>query len=336
MYAWFGAMQSHWRKSKNKSMASLAKTSLLLVIVLVTVSAYLRLEHSGIGCDPWPACYGNIGLPAESPSAAGTYERLLEEASEPLSWATPLHRLVASVLGLTILGMSLLSLQQKRDRLATLTLLVLTVFLAWLGIYSESLHSPAVVMGNLCGGFAMLGILGWLVVRKPASTRTRRSRLHFASVAALLFLGVQIFVGGLTSANFAASACRTLPDCHGSWLPGAEVFTAFDLSRVHEIGASGMVLGGAERAAIHKLHRLTAVITAAMILFAGILAIQAGRDLRIVGIAVIVIVLLEFTLGIASILAGLPILGAVAHNWLAAVLLLATLKLLAESQASSG
>ena len=73
-----------------------------------------------------------------------------------------------------------------------------------------------------------------------------------------------------------------------------------------------------------------------MIIFAGILAVQAGRDLRIVGSALIVVVALEFSLGVGSILAGLPILGAVAHNWLAAVLLLATLKLFAESQANSG
>ena len=152
-------------------MATLVRISLLLVIVLVTVSAYLRLDHSGIGCEPWPACYGNIGVPSDSPSAVGTYERLLEEASEPLSWATPLHRLVASVLGLAILGMTLLSLQQRKDRVAAFSLLALTVFLAWLGIYSEGLHSPAVVMGNLCGGFAMLGILGWLVVRKPPSSK---------------------------------------------------------------------------------------------------------------------------------------------------------------------
>ncbi len=112
-------------------MLALAKTSLLLVLVLVTLSAYLRLDHSGIGCEPWPACYGNIGVAAENPTAASTYERLLEEANQPLSWARPLHRLVASVLGLAILGLCLLSLNRKRDRLLSFGLLALTVFLAW-------------------------------------------------------------------------------------------------------------------------------------------------------------------------------------------------------------
>jgi len=40
-------------------------------------------------------------------------------------------------------------------------------------------------------------------------------------------------------------------------------------------------------------------------------------------------VLLEFSVGVASVLSGLPIGMAVAHNWLAGLLLLALLRLLA-------
>lgn len=315
-------------------MQALAKTSLLLVLLLVTLSAYLRLDHSGIGCEPWPDCYGNIGVSTGTPTAASTYERLLEEASEPLSWARPLHRLVASVLGLAILGLCLLSLNRRKDRMLSFGLLVLTVFLAWLGIYSEGLNSPAVVMGNLAGGFAMLGLLGWMVLRKPHLTNENSSSLQKWTNAALVVLCLQILLGGLTSANFAASACQTVPDCHGSWLPGKEIAAAFDLSAAHTISDSGMVLGGAERAAIHKLHRLTAVLTTVIVLFAGAAAIKIGGDLRIVGSVVMILVASEFALGVSAILAGLPIGIAVAHNWIAALLLLGLLKLLAESRAA--
>jgi cytochrome c oxidase assembly protein subunit 15 len=317
-------------------MVALARTALLLVLVLVTLSAYLRLDQSGIGCEPWPACYGNIGVATESPDAAGTYERLLEEASQPLSWATPLHRLVASVLGLLVLGMALLSLHQRKNRLMTFSLLGLTVFLAWLGIYSEGLHSPAVVMGNLGGGFAMLGLLGWMVFARPRHAGLINTGLRRVTIAALCVLAIQILLGGLTSANFAASACQTLPDCHGSWLPGADIVTALDMTRVHEIGSTGLVLGGPERADIHKLHRISAIISAALILFAGVTAFRTGRNFRIVSIVLIALVVTEFSLGLAAVLFGLPIGIAVAHNWIAALMLLTTIKLLSDSQVTSG
>jgi len=316
-------------------MNKIATTALVLVIVLVSLSAYLRLDHSGIGCSAWPACYGSIGLPeAAVPTVDDAYQRLLEEASQPLSWATPVHRLVASILGLTILVLCLTSLRLRKDRAISFGLLALTVFLAWLGIRSTSLHDPAVVMGNLGGGFAMLGLLGWLVFRNepPPTPEKMNSTLCVASTIAIVILGTQILMGGLTSANFAASACQTIPDCHGSWLPGPNLATAFDLSREHQIGETGVVLGGPERADIHKLHRLVAVLTVLSVSVAAVLAIRAHSDLRVVGSIVLSLVLVEFAVGVSAILTDIPIAVAVAHNWLAGILLLALLKLQAESQ----
>jgi cytochrome c oxidase assembly protein subunit 15 len=309
-------------------MKALATLALLLVIALISVSAYLRLNHSGLGCADWPACYGYIGIPSQDAATAGTtYQRLLDEARQPLSWATPVHRAIASILGLLILGTALWSLNQRRDRLISFALLGLTVFLAWLGIYSTGLHSPAVVMGNLGGGFAMLALLGWMVFRDTTPAANAGPTVKTWTIAALLVLALQIGLGGLTSANFAATACQTFPDCHGSWLPGSDLATAFNLNRTHEITASGFVVGGGERMDIHKLHRLVAILTLLTSLAAGVLALRARLGLT--AIAVIAIVLTEVSIGVAAILTDLPIGIAVAHNWLAAILLLGLLRLLA-------
>jgi cytochrome c oxidase assembly protein subunit 15 len=309
-------------------MKSLATIALLLVITLVSISAYLRLDHSGIGCADWPSCYGQIGAADEQqPTATTTYERLIQEAAQPLSWATPVHRLVASVLGLLILGMALLSLRLRRDRSLSFALLGLTVFLAWLGIYSAGLHSPAIVMGNLGGGFTMLALLGWMVFRHHKPTSNADPSVRKWTVAALLLVAMQIGIGGLTSANFAATACGPTLACNGSWLPGADLATAFDMTRELQISPAGAVIGGAGRADIHKLHRLVAVLALLTSLTAGVLALRSG--LAFTAVSVVALVVAEAGVGIAAIMTDLPIALAVAHNWLAAILLLALLRLLA-------
>jgi cytochrome c oxidase assembly protein subunit 15 len=277
---------------------------LILVMSLVSLSSYLRLDHCGIGCTPWPDCYGNIGIETDEPDLESTYERLVAEARQPMSWARPMHRLIASVLGLLVLGIVGLSLRSRKHRALSFTLLGLTVFLAWLGIYSEGLHSPAVVMGNLGGGFAMLGLFGYLVFDKGDSDLNRLGDSDLISnrwvSAAIGLLCLQILLGGLTSANFAAASCQTLPHCH---------------------------TGGTERAAIHMLHRIIALFTAALILAVGVQAIRNNQSLRPIGIFVCLVVAVEFLIGVTAVQSNVAIGVAVSHNWLAGLLLLGLLKL---------
>ncbi|MEJ8569351.1 COX15/CtaA family protein [Elongatibacter sediminis] len=317
-------------------MKTLAGFSLILVIVLVSLSAYLRLAHSGIGCADWPACYGLIGTPAAGADPAGlpsaaqagsAYRNLLERSGESMAWATPLHRLVASVLGLAIVFLNMLAWRQGRHRVIALILLGLTVWLALLGIRSGSLHDPAVVMGNLAGGFAMLALIGWLRFRLAGPHPVVRSTPPWLTASAIALLSVQIILGGLTSANFAATACSTLPDCHGGWWPGPELGEAMDLSRHHEVTPSGRAVGGPERIAIHRAHRIGALLAGFAALLAGLLACRHRRA-RVTGGLITLLAVAEFGVGVASVRLDLPIGLAVAHNWLAGLLLLGLLWLL--------
>ena len=323
-------------------MKTLTGLSLLLVILLVSLSAYLRLAHSGIGCLDWPDCYGRIGVPEisaplDSPTdqiARDAYQRITAEAQQPLAWATPLHRAVASLLGIFIVFLNMLAFHQRRYRMVSLVLLGFTVWLAMLGLRSGSLHDPAVVMGNLAGGFTMLGLLGWLWfslgVKPPVrfDAHSKAAPLPRALlITALLALCLQILLGGLTSANFAANACKTLPDCHGGWLPGPEIAEALDLTRHLEVTPEGMAIGGAERIAIHRAHRLMAIATSVLILLAAQMAMRHPGAPRRTGMILLSLIVAEFSVGVSAVFFQLPIGLAVAHNWLAGLLLLALLRL---------
>ena len=314
-------------------MKLLITACLVLVIALVSLSAYLRLTHSGIGCADWPQCYGRIGdftTTDTTDPAQSSYQNVVEQANQPLAWATPMHRLVASTLGLLIVFLNIAAVRKKQSRIICLCLLVLTVYLAILGIRSGSLYDPAVIMGNLSGGFLMLGLLGWLALNQNQAARKAppgRS-LQFWAMLAIVVMCSQILTGGLTSANFAATACQTVPDCHGSWLPDAQLIKAFDLSRQHQVDDAGIVVGGAERMAIHKLHRLGAILSILLLTVAGVMAIRAGGLHRIAGMLIILLVVMESAVGTLSVVSALPITLAVSHNWLAGLLVLSLLWLL--------
>ncbi len=323
----------------NRTLQSLVIVSLVLVAALVVLSAYIRLDHAGLGCVDWPACYGRIGSLEAHPTGhstadtVSTYEQLTNERRAPRNWAMAAHRLIASLLGVAILALNFASLARRRKGapiLIPLLLLALTLFLAVLGNWSGGLHRPAVVLGNLIGGFGMLVLLWlmWLRTRNHSGGNYKTSRtLHVWSSVGLLVLSAQILLGSLTSANFAALACTGFPDCNGAWLPGPAITTAFDILRVLPVNATGVVSGGAETQAIHTAHRLGAWISLAILGWTALLAIRAGGGYRVSGITVLLLLLAEILIGISAVFSGIPIALATAHNALAALLLLSLISL---------
>jgi cytochrome c oxidase assembly protein subunit 15 len=89
----------------------------------------------------------------------------------------------------------------------------------------------------------------------------------------------------------------------------------------------GQAIGGQERTDIHIAHRLGAVLTTLLVLAVGLMAWRAGGRLRSTGALVLVLTTAEFSIGVASVATGLPIGLAVAHNWVAGLLLLVMLKI---------
>lgn len=298
----------------------------ILALGVVSLGAYVRLSDAGLGCPDWPGCYGHLLVPQTTSEQAAA---LLVHPDKPVetgkAWKEMTHRYFAGTLGLLILALTAMA-WRFRIRPATTSLLAGTViFQALLGMWTVTLLlKPAIVTGHLLGGMATLALLVWLWVSDTAPRPTEQlAGLRLTALAALVIVVVQIALGGWVSSNYAALVCGDLPTCQGLWLPSMDFAKAFTLQR--ELGQSGdgQVLSFEALMAIHWAHRMGAL---AVLLAVGGLSFQLIRSpsWRRWGLMLAGLLVLQLGLGIANVLLLLPLPIAVAHNLVAALLLVAT------------
>ena len=287
----------------------LVLAALLLVLVLTTTSAYIRLSQAGFGCANWPACYGRaVRLPE-----AG---QLLPGGQAPLFWAHALHRLTASSVGVLLLLIVFLGqegLQSAGARLAAWTVLALAGLLAVLGIVTPS-NLPAVTLGNLLGGMTMVALLWWLHQRGRGESAGAGRRLLWLAFAAL---ALQIALGGMIGARHAALACVTLPACDGGWWPESTDWRLFN--PFFGLPASDTV--SAALAPLAMAHRYGALLVAAIVCVLGVKAVRRGARGAARGWLLLGLLGLQLLLGASMVLANFPLPLALLHNLCAALLL---------------
>jgi cytochrome c oxidase assembly protein subunit 15 len=319
-------------KKASSLFISLVFLSLLLTLLTVGLSAYIRLAESGAGCKSWPQCYANIGTEQQQQGVA-----VLTKQGEtmPHRGARLAHRYIASILGLFILGLVMVSMKPgsaTREYIPlTLGLLGLTVFLSILGYSTPTRTAPLVTLGNLAGGMAMLGVLWWLGQRAvaesgPGSNIADSNNRRLALVG-LVLLSLQIMSGAWVSANFAASACANLLEC-GNAIGFKQLIAGFDWQRQLTVGPDGRVVLDQATDTIAITHRIFALITAAYLGWLAIRLIRLNNMLRSTAITMAGLLLIQIGLGVASILAKLPLTIVTTHNLIAALLLLSSINLL--------
>ena len=287
-----------------KTARRLLTFSAILVLVITTISAYLRLSQYGLGCTGWPACYGT--------NAVG--ELLLSESS-PLFWARAIHRVTATVAGLLFVAIAVFwwnGWRSNSDRMLSFAPLAIAAFLAWLGRYTPS-SLPAVTMGNLLGGMAALAVLWWLrtaTVAQPARLAPR------AAAIGLGLMFVQLAIGGLTSARFAAAACPAFPEC-GVW---GGVFDIAGLNPFADIAQKD--LGEGTRQVLRMLHRTFGIAVAVYLVW-------LGARLRKPGLPLLCLAAAQVLVGVAMVSFEMPLAIAVAHNLIAGLTIMELVNLVA-------
>lgn len=108
----------------------LTSVAFLFAIVVVVLGAFTRLADAGLGCPDWPTCYGHVWVP-DSAEEIHTANRNFSETpvERDKTWPEQSHRLVASTLGLLVMGVFILSLVrgQVRGKVSVSFLLALLV-----------------------------------------------------------------------------------------------------------------------------------------------------------------------------------------------------------------
>jgi heme a synthase len=302
---------AHAHDARLGSLRRLAWLCAALVLAVTSLSAYLRLTKAGLGCADWPACYAQA---LRDPHAAATHEPPDDVVAARLA-----HRVAALlVLGLIVVMLGVrprAGAAGRTDRALTIGLLVLALFLALLGRWSMAARVPAVTLGNLLGGFAMLALSVRLAL--PQTLPVPRA-LHRFAVAAAGLLVLQIALGGLVSGSFAGLSCGAWSDCVRA-AAGAD-WASLDPWREPQLGAQAPF--NADGALPQLLHRALALVVAAAVFATSLLAWRHGR--RRSAVLFCVLLLAQGAVGLAMVHAGLPLALALLHN-VGAALLLATL-----------
>ncbi len=254
----------------------LASITWLLLIFGSTV----RVHGAGLACPDWPLCFGELVPQLD-------FRIFLE-------WG---HRLLAGLISLGFLGLggAVVVRAELRRRFGVLVGLMVVVLLAQivlggltvlasLAFWSVTLH---LLFGN---AFMALMIVLSRRLRGVVPAGAAHGPLRGVTAAFVLLVTVQMGLGGLVSSNYAGLACVEWPTCNaGVWVPSWA-------------GAVGLQV-------LHRLGAYTVVAAAGTLAWLARADAGSVRPTRLL----LLLVLVQVTLGVLNVLTRMPVELAIAH-----------------------
>ena len=311
-----------------------------VTFTVITLGAWVRLTHAGLGCPDWPGCYGYlIGVPDNAVEIAKAENEFSGSVDIGKAWREMIHRYLAGFLGIFIFIISYIFYKNNTSKLFKLSafISILVLMQAMLGMWTVTLQlQPLIVMMHLVGGLTIISLLWLLFIRYNrnkyfnetellANVSSKKiKRLSVFGYLVLVALIIQIMLGGWTSTNYAALACSDFPKCHDLWWPQMDFYGAFVVELATNLNYEFGRLDSPARVAIHFTHRVWAIVVTIMIIS---LAIISWRSInfsyqKLISVLLITLLFFQILLGILNIKMSLPLYIAVAHNGNAALLLM--------------
>jgi cytochrome c oxidase assembly protein subunit 15 len=178
-------------------------------------------------------------------------------------------------------------------------------------------------MGHLLGGMLIFSVLVILRARMMESyPKFQHNWRIWLSIGDMISF-IQIALGGWVSSNYAAISCQGFPGCNGLWVPPLNWTQAFDFLQSIGPNYQGGLMDVDARMTIHWLHRCFAVMVYLfwMVLAALILRKESNRVIHQALWSLLFFLHVQMALGIFNVTHDMPLLTAVLHNGVAALIL---------------
>ncbi len=317
--------------AKQRFLSLISLMASFFALGVIALGAFTRLKDAGLGCPDWPGCYGHLIV------ASSSYK----------AWAEMIHRYFVGCLSIFIVGIAIiLCIRTKKqntpinNRVLGAGLIILLTYQIMLGMWTVTLKLlPIIVTQHLLGGLLILSLL-WVIYLNNQQLNNRMAgglgRGYWgAGLLGLVLLFCQILLGAWTSTNYAALSCSDFPLCMNNQAMVFHLKEAFNLFSSVGINYDGGVLPDAVRQTIQMVHRLGALVLTLYFFVLGLIVVKKlvhfPERLKIIYV-IFGLLVVQISLGIMNVLFKLPLITALAHTVVAALLLLTVITFLFQAK----
>jgi cytochrome c oxidase assembly protein subunit 15 len=308
-----------------------------MVFAIVLVGGITRLTESGLSITEWKPIRGIIPPlnEAEWQAEFENYKRIPQytafnlhmtiEGFKAIYFWEYLHRLLARAIGL-VLALVMIGAWWKRAiptgygwrMVAIFALGGLQGLIGWWMVYSglsvRTEVSHIRLATHLIAALLIFSALVWTALDLRALARdpaARPARPTQSALVALAILGIQIMLGAFVAGLRAGYAFASWPKMGEDWFPAGAWSPSLGISNLYD-----------NPIVVQFAHRWWAWVAAIAALLVARAAMKAGNKTPVQAVAGLLV--LQIALGIATLMTGVDIVIAVAHQGVA-VLLLASL-----------
>lgn len=303
-----------------------------LVFAMVVVGGYTRLTNAGLSIVDWKPIVGAIPPLSDaawadefakyqsSPEYQQVNTHFTLEQFKPIFWTEWFHRFLGRVIGLAFaIPLIVFAARGWLPRRLLPWLVAIFVLgglqgaLGWFMVKSGLVHRPEVsqyrLTAHLSAAVLILGVTTWtaltlLTPRAPRFDSPARASIARWARLALAVVCVMIVSGGFVAGTDAGFRWNTFPTMDGALVP-SELYPSPALTAPFE-----------DERTIQWNHRVLALIVTLTLVSFWWRASRASvpREIRVAAHFVLIALVLQAALGIATLLHGVPVALGVSHQ----------------------